>query len=136
MINLTTDRKSPRCDSLECEGDMLVNCLRCKAKKPDWFYDLSTQAMADYDALSSHDRLALGSILFAEGEEAHSVLMSANRTVLLKIGKLLNPNSRTSQRLPSLPNAPYKSRTSVRKASAKIEKPRQKERKASPKPNY
>ncbi len=49
------------------------NCLLCKARKPGWFCNLAPQALAEYDAMSTHVMLPMGSILFAEDHAPHSV---------------------------------------------------------------
>ncbi len=75
------------------------NCLQCKARKPGWFCNLSPQALAEYDALSTHVMLPIGSILFAEGQAPRTVsvvcegkvkLTKSSRdgkTLLVKIAK-------------------------------------------------
>lgn len=75
------------------------NCLLCKARRPGWFCNLSPQALAEYDAMSTHVMLPMGSILFAEGQVSRSVsvicegkvkLSKSSRdgkTLLVKIAK-------------------------------------------------
>ncbi len=75
------------------------NCLLCQARRPGWFCNLSPQALAEYDAMSSHMILPIGSILFAEGQTARSVAVVCEgrikltrssregKTVLVKIAK-------------------------------------------------
>lgn len=75
------------------------NCLLCKAKRPGWFCNLSPQALAEYDAMSSHVMLPMGSILFTEGQPARSVSVVCEgrvkltrssrdgKTLLVKIAK-------------------------------------------------
>ncbi len=75
------------------------NCLLCKARKPGWFCNLAPQALAEYDAMSSHVMLPMGSILFAEGQAARSVSVVCEgriklsrssqdgKTLLVKIAK-------------------------------------------------
>lgn len=75
------------------------NCLLCKARRPGWFCNLSPQALADYDATSTHVMVPMGSILFAEGHAPSSVsvvcdgrvkLTTSSRggkTLLVKIAK-------------------------------------------------
>ncbi len=75
------------------------NCLLCTTRKPGWFCNLSPQALAEYDAMSSHVMLPMGSILFAEGQAARSVSVVCDgrikltrssqdgKTLLVKIAK-------------------------------------------------
>ncbi|HWB31865.1 MAG TPA: Crp/Fnr family transcriptional regulator [Acidobacteriaceae bacterium] len=75
------------------------SCLLCKAKKPGWFCNLAPQALAEYDAMSTHVILPMGSILFAQGQASRSVsvvcdgrikLTASSRdgkTLLVKIAK-------------------------------------------------
>ena len=75
------------------------NCLLCKARKPGWFCNLAPQALAEYDAMSSHVMLPMGSIVFAEGQPARSVSVVCDgrikltrssrdgKTLLVKIAK-------------------------------------------------
>jgi CRP/FNR family cyclic AMP-dependent transcriptional regulator len=75
------------------------NCLLCKARKPGWFCNLGPQALAEYDAMSTHVMLPMGSIVFAEGQASRSVsvvcdgrvkLTASSRdgkTLLVKIAK-------------------------------------------------
>ncbi len=75
------------------------NCLLCKSRKPGWFCNLAPQALAEYDAISSHVMLPMGSIVFAEGQAARSVSIVCEgrikltrssregKTLLVKIAK-------------------------------------------------
>lgn len=75
------------------------SCLLCKSRKPGWFCNLSPQALAEYDALSTHVMLPMNSILFAEGQAPRNVsvvcegrvkLTKSSRegkTLLVKIAK-------------------------------------------------
>jgi CRP/FNR family transcriptional regulator len=75
------------------------NCLSCKARKPGWFCNLAPQALAEYDAMSSHVMLPMGSTLFAEGQPARAVSIVCEgrikltrssrdgKTLLVKIAK-------------------------------------------------
>jgi CRP/FNR family cyclic AMP-dependent transcriptional regulator len=75
------------------------SCLLCKERKPGWFCNLAPQALAEYDAMSSHVMLPMGSILFAEGQAARSVAVVCEgriklsrssqdgKTLLVKIAK-------------------------------------------------
>jgi CRP/FNR family transcriptional regulator, cyclic AMP receptor protein len=75
------------------------NCMLCKARKPGWFCNLSPQALAEYDATSTHVMLPMGSILFAEGQVPRSVSVICEgkvkltrcsrdgKTLLVKIAK-------------------------------------------------
>jgi CRP/FNR family transcriptional regulator len=78
---------------------MLQSCLLCKARKPGWFCNLSPQALAELDAMSTHTVLPPGSILFSQGDAPSSVsvvcdgrvklTMSSRdgKTLLVKIAK-------------------------------------------------
>ncbi len=78
---------------------MLDDCLQCNARKLGWFCHLPPQAMAEYDAMGTHVLLPMNSILFTEGQLAHSVAvvcagrlkltMSSRdgKTLLVKISK-------------------------------------------------
>ncbi len=44
-------------------------CLSCKARRPGWFCDLPPDALAEYDAISSHIMAPPGTILFQEGQK-------------------------------------------------------------------
>ncbi len=78
---------------------MLDDCLQCKARKLGWFCHLPPQAMAEYDAMGTHVLLPMNSILFTEGQLAHSIAvvcagrlkltMSSRdgKTLLVKIAK-------------------------------------------------
>ncbi len=75
------------------------HCMLCKTRKPGWFCNLSPKALSEYDAMSSHVMLPMGSVLFAEGQVARSVsvvcegrikLTKSSRdgkTLLVKIAK-------------------------------------------------
>jgi len=56
-----------------CPMPVHGNCLSCKTKRAGWFCDLSPQAMAEYDAISTHVLLPIGSVLFAEGQMPRNV---------------------------------------------------------------
>jgi CRP/FNR family transcriptional regulator, cyclic AMP receptor protein len=62
---------------------MLQSCLLCKVRKPDWCCSLSTQALAELDAMSTHSVLPKGSILFAEGHVPSSVSVVCDGRVKL-----------------------------------------------------
>jgi CRP/FNR family transcriptional regulator, cyclic AMP receptor protein len=59
------------------------SCLLCKAKKPGWFCNLAPQALAEYDAMSTHVMLPMGSILFAQGQASRSVSVVCDGRVKL-----------------------------------------------------
>jgi CRP/FNR family transcriptional regulator, cyclic AMP receptor protein len=69
------------------------NCLLCKARKPGWFCNLSPLALAEYDAMSTHVMLPMGSVLFAQGQAPRSVSVLCDGRVKLttssRDGKLL-----------------------------------------------
>ena len=78
---------------------MPQSCLLCKARKPGWFCSLSSQSLADLNAMSTHTLLPMGNILFAEGQVSRSVFVVCagevklsrsskdGRTLLLKIAR-------------------------------------------------
>jgi CRP/FNR family cyclic AMP-dependent transcriptional regulator len=58
-------------------------CLLCTDRKPGWFCDLSPEALAEYDALSTHFDLPPGGVLFAEGQRPNSVYVLCSGHVKL-----------------------------------------------------
>jgi CRP/FNR family cyclic AMP-dependent transcriptional regulator len=78
---------------------MLQSCLLCKARKPGWICNLSPQPLADLNAMSTHAVLAMGDILFAEGQAPRRVSVVCagqvkltrsprdGRTLLVKIAR-------------------------------------------------
>ena len=76
-----------------------MSCTTCTTRKPGWFCDLPHDALAEYDALSTHQLVAPGEILFREGQDPRGVsvvclgqvkLTRASRegkTLLIRIAK-------------------------------------------------
>jgi CRP/FNR family cyclic AMP-dependent transcriptional regulator len=62
---------------------MPQSCLLCTARKPGWFCNLSPQALAELNAMSTHTVLPTGSILFAEGHAPRIVSVVCNGQVKL-----------------------------------------------------
>jgi CRP/FNR family transcriptional regulator, cyclic AMP receptor protein len=59
------------------------NCMLCKIRRQGWFCDLSPQALAEYDALSTHVMLPTGSTLFVEGGTPRNVYVLCGGRVKL-----------------------------------------------------
>jgi CRP/FNR family cyclic AMP-dependent transcriptional regulator len=59
------------------------NCMLCTARKPGWFCNLGPQALAEYDAMSTHVMVPMGSTLFAQGQASRSVSIVCDGRVKL-----------------------------------------------------